>query len=311
MAFRHIPVMLEETIAFLDCHPGHVVVDGTLGGGGHAQKIIERILPQGVFIGIDRDRDAIENAKCRFKGYGSNVHFFHRNYSQLPEILSELGMGDVDAVLLDLGVSFHQIDSDGRGFSFRRDEKLDMRMDIRQTATAEQLVNEMEKAELIRIFRDYGEEKWSSRIASKIIAERRKQRIESTGRLAGIVSDAVPFRFRKAGIHPATKVFMALRIAVNRELEHLETFLAHLPDMLRPEGTVCIISFHSLEDRKVKHCFRTLEKGCTCPPKLPVCTCNQKPLFRIITRKPVRPGAEEINRNPMSRSARLRVAKRI
>jgi len=304
--------MLNEVVNYLNCRPGNVYVDGTLGGCGHARAICERIFPGGTFIGIDQDIDAISNAETVFKDYSSNIHLFHGNFIGLPEFLAQLEIDHVDGILLDLGLSLHQIENSGRGFSFRKDEPLDMRMDIQSPQTAENLVNNLSQAELQKLFKDYGEERRAKQITRNIIKIRRQKKIRTSKQLAQIIVDSIPAQAAfKQKIHPATRVFMALRIAVNRELERLETFLEYAVDLLNPGGRLCLLSFHSLEDRIVKQRFKALEKGCTCPPQLPQCVCGQEPQLRILTKKVVRPTQEEIAANPKARSTRLRAAEKI
>ena len=294
MAYRHIPVMAAEAVEFLDCRPGRVYVDGTLGGAGHAQAILERSAPDGILIGLDQDADAIANARNVLAPHADRVRLVHANFGELADVLSQLGLAGVDGILLDLGLSLYHLESSGRGFSFLRDEPLDMRMDTRSNDTAEDLVNRLRVDDLKRIFQEYGEERFSGRIARQVVAARRRQPIRTSAELARIVCQAVPGG-RRGRIHPATRVFMALRIAVNREIERLEEFLSQLPALLNPGGRVCILSFHSLEDRVVKQRLKALEKV----------------TLRILTRKVVRPGAEENAANPMARSAKLRAAERI
>ena len=304
--------MLNEVVNYLNCRPGNVYVDGTLGGCGHARAICEKIFPGGTFIGIDQDIDAISNAETVLKDYSSIIHLFHGTYSRLPEFLTRIKMTAVDGILLDLGMSQHQIENSGRGFSFNKDEPLDMRMDIRSELTAEKLVNSLSQAELQKLFKEFGEERRAKQIARHIINIRRDQKIKSSKQLAQIIMGSIPAQAAfKQKIHPATRVFMALRIAVNRELERLDTFLEVAVDLLNPGGRLCVLAFHSLEDRKVKQRFKVLEKGCTCPPQLPQCACGKKPQLRILTKKVVRPTEEEIAANPMARSTRLRAAEKL
>ena len=304
--------MLNKVVNYLNCRPGNVYVDGTLGGCGHARLICEKIFPGGTFIGIDQDIDAISNAESALKAYSSIIHLIHGNYEHLPDYLNILKIRHVDGILLDLGMSQHQIEDSGRGFSFNRDEPLDMRMDIRSPLTAEKLVNGLPKAELQKLFKEYGEERRASQIAHRIVKTRQHRKIKTSIQLAQVVMDAFPARkaFRPK-IHPATRVFMALRIAVNRELERLESFLASAVDLLNSGGRLCILAFHSLEDRKVKQHFKALEKGCTCPPQLPECACGREPQLRILTKKVERPTQAEIEANPMARSTRLRAAEKL
>jgi 16S rRNA (cytosine1402-N4)-methyltransferase len=312
MPLKHIPVMMSEVLHYLDCRPGKVYVDGTLGGSGHARAICSKISPGGVFIGIDQDIDAIKNAKDVLGSFDLTIRLFHGNFIDLPEFLRQLNIKAVDGILLDLGVSLHQIESSGRGFSFLRDEPLDMRMNKMSGITAEDLINTMDEKNLKKIFREYGEERWAGPIAKKIAASRKQKAIKSSRQLAQIVCDAVPksSSFHQK-IHPATRVFMAIRIAVNRELEMLNLFMENVADLLNPKARLCVLSFHSLEDRIVKHRLKTLEKGCICPSDFPECVCNQKPVLRLLTKRVVRPSIEEIERNPMARSTKLRAAERI
>jgi 16S rRNA (cytosine1402-N4)-methyltransferase len=304
--------MLNEVVNYLNCRPGNVYVDGTIGGCGHARAICEKIFPGGRFIGIDQDIDAISNAETVLKDYTSNIHLFHGNFISLPEFLTQLEIDRVDGILLDLGLSLHHIENSGRGFSFRKDEPLDMRMDIQSPQTAENLINNLSQVELQKLFKEYGEERRAKQITRKIIKIRRQKKIQTSKQLAQIIVDSIPAQAAfKQKIHPATRVFMALRIAVNRELERLETFLEYAVDLLNPGGRLCVLAFHSLEDRIVKQRFKALEKGCTCPPQLPQCVCGQEPQLRILTKKVVRPTAEEIAANPKARSTRLRAAEKI
>jgi 16S rRNA (cytosine1402-N4)-methyltransferase len=304
--------MPAEVLQYLDCRPGNIHVDGTLGGAGHALTILKKIMPDGLLIGIDQDRDAIRNAENVLGDYAANVRLFHGNFVRMPDFLSQLNIAGVDSILLDLGLSLYQIESSGRGFSFMADEPLDMRMDITARTKAEDIVNGAEEKSLRRIFGEYGEERWARRIAREIVAGRKRQKISSSRQLAEIVKAAVP---KKAAlsqrIHPATRVFMALRIAVNRELDVLASFLDDVLNYLNPKGRLCVLSFHSLEDRIVKHRIKTLAKGCSCPPQFPQCVCGRTKMVRVLTPKPVRPTAAEIGKNPMARSARLRAFEKL
>ncbi len=299
--------MLEEAVDMLACRPGKIIVDGTLGGSGHARRICEQIVPGGVFVGIDRDRDAIDRARRVLAAKGLRIHIVHGNFADLPLFLSQLGISGVDGILIDIGLSLHQIEASGRGFSFGRDEPLDMRMDVRSEVTAADLVASMTERELTQTFSRYGEERWAARIARHLVAQRKTQPVTTSGQLARLVSEAVPAAAaRKQKIHPATRVFMALRIAVNRELEALDRFLETAVDLLNPGGRLCVLAFHSLEDRMVKQRFRDLAHPCTCPPRLPRCACGRQPRARLLTRKVRRPTDAEIRKNPMARSTRLR-----
>jgi len=303
--------MISEVLHYLDCKPGKIYVDGTLGGAGHARAICSKISPGGVFIGIDQDIDAIKNAKNVLESFNITIRLFHGNFINLPEFLRQLNIKAVDGILLDLGISLHQIESSGRGFSFLRDEPLDMRMNKMSGITAEDLINTLDEKNLKKIFREYGEERWAGQIAKKIAASRKQKAIKSSRQLAQIVCDAVPKSSFHQKIHPATRVFMAIRIAVNRELEMLDVFMENVADLLNPKARLCVLSFHSLEDRIVKHRLKTLEKGCVCPSDFPECVCKQKPILRLLTKRVVRPSIEEIERNPMARSTKLRAAERI
>jgi 16S rRNA (cytosine1402-N4)-methyltransferase len=310
--FKHIPVMLPQALCYLNCTPGKIYVDCTLGGSGHARSICNKIIPGGIFIGIDQDIDAIRNAKKILTPFDLTIHLFHDNFSYLPELLQQLKIDAVDGILLDLGISLHQLESSGRGFSFNKDEPLDMRMNITSETTAEDLINSMDEKNLKKILYKFGEESRAGQIAKKIVRQRQRRPIRSSKELAQIVCDAVPKKvLYKQKIHPATRTFMALRIAVNRELEMLDGFMENVADLLNPKGRLCVLSFHSLEDRIVKHRMNALGKGCVCPPGFPVCACNKKSLVRILTKKVVRPTEDEIANNPMARSAKLRAVEKI
>ena len=312
MAYRHIPAMLNETIHYLNCRPGKIYTDCTLGGSGHAEAICERILPNGLFIGIDQDIDAITNAKKALQSYSSNIHLFHGNFINLPQYLARLKIDAVDGILLDLGLSLHQLENSGRGFSFNKDEPLDMRMDKQSATKADDLINNLAEEELRKIFKDFGEERWSKQIARSVAKNRRKKKIQTSKELTQIVLSAIPHQTQaKYRIHPATRVFMALRIAVNNELDVLNAFMSGVADWLNPKGRLCVLSFHSLEDRIVKRHINAMEKGCICPPKLPECACGKKSVMRVLTKRVVRPGEKEIAVNPMARSTRLRAAEKI
>ncbi|NNF99529.1 MAG: 16S rRNA (cytosine(1402)-N(4))-methyltransferase RsmH [Desulfobacteraceae bacterium] len=312
MAYHHIPAMPAEVMAMLDCKPGKIMVDCTLGGSGHARLICEKICPGGTFIGIDQDKDAIENAKTRLLPFADRVHLFHGNFSSLGVFLSELNIDMVDGALVDLGVSLHQLSAGGRGFSFRADEPLDMRMDTRSDLTAETLLNTGTAGELEHIFRTYGEERWAKRIATHIIRYRDQNPLKTSRQLADLIITAIPKKAAaKQKIHPATRVFMSLRIAVNKELDVLEHFLDSILDHLKPAGRLCVLAFHSLEDRIVKKRFESWRKPCTCPPDFPRCVCGKIPLIKNLTPKVLRPGLAEIEKNPMARSTRLRAIEKL
>jgi 16S rRNA (cytosine1402-N4)-methyltransferase len=307
----HKPVMVGEVIASLRCRAGTVTVDGTVGGGGHAEAILENTAPDGILIGIDADTDALRAAEKRLARFGERTLLVKGNFADMDTILEEKKIGKVDGILLDLGVSSHQLDTAERGFSFAMDAPLDMRMDKNRRTSASDLVNTLPWEKLARIIRDYGEERMAGRIARAIAKERTHSPIRTTTDLAGVVLRTLPPDAERQRIHPATRTFQALRIAVNDELTSLRTALADGAERLKPGGRFSVISFHSLEDRIVKNAFRTGEKGCTCPPDLPVCACGGKPTLKVLTRKPVTPGDDEIGDNPRARSAKLRTAERI
>lgn len=310
MDFHHIPVMLNEVITYLDLRQGGTYIDCTLGGGGHTSEIIKKIQPGGRVIGIDQDPNALQAAQNRLAMYKDRITFVHSNFYRLKDIVQENEVGEADGVLFDLGVSSHQLDEGDRGFSYMHDAPLDMRMNPQDKVTAENLVNELEEQELARIIKEYGEERWAKRIARFIVENRQSKRIGTTGELVGIIKKAVPAGARREGPHPAKRTFQALRIAVNDELNRFAQTLRDTVDILKPGGRVCVISFHSLEDRITKEVFRDLAKDCICPPELPVCRCNKQKQVDIITSKPVLPGAQEIEDNPRARSAKLRAARK-
>ncbi|MCD5401337.1 16S rRNA (cytosine(1402)-N(4))-methyltransferase RsmH [candidate division NPL-UPA2 bacterium] len=306
---RHIPVLLKEVVRLLPCRPGGVYVDCTLGEGGHAEAILEQLGKEGRLIGIDRDGEAIEAAEERLKKYGSSCCLVRDNFQNLTRLLESLNLRKVDGILFDLGVSSRQLDSPERGFSFRFDTPLDMRLDRRTSLTASHLVNNSSREELERILKDFGEERWARRIAKLIVARRKDEPIKTTGQLVGLVEEAIP---RQRGrIHPATRTFQALRIAVNEELEALKEGLEKGIKLLRSGGRIAVISYHSLDDRIVKETFREWFKACRCPPRWPVCRCGGKKVAVRVTKGAVGPSEEEILANPRSRSARLRVAEKI
>jgi 16S rRNA (cytosine1402-N4)-methyltransferase len=309
--FRHQSVLPEEVIQFLNPRPGGIYLDGTLGGGGHARLILERCTPGGMLIGIDQDQEALRAASQRLAGFGTAARLVHGNFGELDQHLDELGIPGLDGFILDLGVSSHQLDSAGRGFSFQQDASLDMRMDTSCGETAADLLNELPELELERIIRDYGEERWAKRIAAFIARARHEAPIVTTLQLVDIVKGAVPKAKWEERIHPATRTFQAVRIAVNRELERLEKGLRTALDRLKPEGRGVVISFHSLEDRIVKHIFRDYATGCTCPRNFPVCACNNKPRVRVLTGRPVTATGQEIEANSRSRSAKLRAVEKL
>lgn len=311
MDFHHVPVLLHETIEGLNIKPSGVYVDCTLGGGGHAYEIASRMSSQGLLVGIDQDQDAINAAYERLKGLPPDIRIVKSNFSRLEDVLQELKVTQVDGFLADLGVSSFQLDNPQRGFSYQHDAPLDMRMDISAELTAADIVNGYDEEEISRILWEYGEEKWSKRIASFIVDRRKSAPIATTGELVEIIKEAIPARARRTGPHPAKRVFQALRIAVNNEMGVLAKSLDTMVEYLAPQGRICIISFHSLEDRIVKNIFREYAKGCTCPPDFPQCVCGKVPLLKEIARKPIEPSAEERNNNPRARSAKLRIAERV
>lgn len=311
MEFAHVSVLLNETIEQLHIRPDGIYVDGTLGGGGHAYEVCRRLSPKGRLIGIDQDAAAIEAAGERLLEFGDQVTIVRSNYCNMRLELQKLGIDRVDGILLDLGVSSYQLDSAERGFTYREDAPLDMRMDRRQSKTAREIVNEYSEQELFRVIRDYGEDKSAKNIARHIAAAREKKPIETTGELVEIIKNAVPAKVRMSGSHPAKKTFQAIRIELNRELEVLKDSLDDMIDLLKPGGRICVITFHSLEDRLVKTIFKTNENPCTCPSNFPVCVCGNKPKGRLAVKKPIVPGEEELTKNKRSKSAKLRVFERI
>jgi len=311
LEFEHTPVLLNETLEYLDPKPGGVYIDGTLGGAGHSSEIIKRIVPGGKLLGIDQDSNAIDAAKRRLEAYKDNVVIVRDNFRNIKAIALQKGFKEVDGILLDIGVSSHQLDEKERGFSYMHDGPLDMRMDTESSLNASDIVNNSSEQELIRILRDYGEEKWAVRIAKFIAEERKNSRIDTTFKLVDIIQRAIPAAARRDGGHPAKRTFQALRIAVNDELQVLEEALIDAARLLKPGGRLVVITFHSLEDRIVKKIFNNMEKPCTCPPQLPVCACGKEPLLRVITKKPVTAGEEELKTNTRSKSAKLRAAERV
>jgi 16S rRNA (cytosine1402-N4)-methyltransferase len=312
--FWHLPVMPMEVVRFLGCGPGGIYVDGTLGGGGHTLEILKATAPDGRVIGIDRDGDAIASAARFLEPYAERVLILKENFKEIKTVLARnntRGIDRVDGIVLDLGVSSYQLEMPNRGFSFRFDARLDMRMDRTQELTAYELVNGLAPSELERILRAYGEERRARRIARAIERARAQKPVETTGELARIVLEAVPTRPGPTRVHPATKVFQALRIAVNDELENLKVGISEGLETLRRGGRMVVISFHSLEDRIVKHSFRDLSTGCVCPPRIPRCVCGLKPSVRLLTRRAVTPTPREIKTNPRARSARLRAVEKL
>ena len=310
MTFRHVSVLLPETIEGLNIRPDGIYADGTLGGGGHASEVAARLTEGGRLIGIDQDADAIAAAGERLKPFGDRVTIVRDNYVNMKQVLADLGIEAVDGICLDLGVSSYQLDTAERGFSYMEDAPLDMRMDRREDRTAADLVNECPEQELFRIIRDYGEDRFAKNIAKHIVKARERRPIRTTGELADIIRGAIPMKIQVTGGHPAMRTFQALRIALNRELQVLEDSIDEMIGLLNPGGRLCIITFHSLEDRIVKNGFRRNESPCTCPPGFPVCVCGKKSRGTVITRKPILPTKEEAEENPRSRSAKLRIFER-
>jgi len=307
MSFEHKSVLLFETIEGLKIRPDGIYVDGTLGGGGHSAQIAARLEDGGRLIGIDQDQAAIDAAKSRLADFGSKVTIVRDNYRNTKSVLASLGITKVDGMMLDLGVSSYQLDTGERGFSYRFDTPLDMRMDQRQSFCARDIVNDYSEMELYRVIRDYGEDKFAKNIAKHIVNARKNGPIETTGELNEIIRAAIPAKMRAEGGHPSKRTFQAIRIECNRELEVLKESIEELIDLLNPGGRLCIITFHSLEDRIVKTAFRQAENPCICPPSFPVCVCGRTSKGRAVTGKPILPGEEELNQNTRSKSAKLRI----
>lgn len=311
MEFAHISVLLEETIEQLHIKPDGIYVDGTLGGAGHAYEVCKRLGHGGRLIGIDQDEAAIIAGHERLKEFGDKATIVRSNYCNIRTVLSELGISKVDGIVLDLGVSSYQLDTLERGFSYKENAPLDMRMDKRQTLTARDIVNQYSEMELYRIIRDYGEDKFAKNIAKHIVKARAEKEITTTYELNDIIKAAIPMKIRKNTGHPSKKTFQAIRIELNRELEVLKDTLDDMIDLLNEEGRLCIITFHSLEDRIVKNIFRKNENPCTCPSSFPVCVCGNKSKGRMVHRKPIVPSDEEMEYNRRSKSAKLRVFERV
>lgn len=307
MEFKHKSVLLNETIDGLKIKPDGIYVDGTLGGGGHAYEVCRRLGEKGSIVGIDQDAAAIEAASARLKDFGEKVTIVRSNYCDMKSKLHELGIDKVDGIVLDLGVSSYQLDTAERGFSYREDAPLDMRMDTRQKMTARDIVNDYTEADLYRVIRDYGEDKFAKNIAKHIVQARAVKPVETTAELSEIIRASIPMKFQKKSGHPAKRTFQAIRIELNRELDVLRDSLDDMIDLLNPGGRLCIITFHSLEDRIVKSAFRKNENPCTCPPDFPVCVCGKKSKGSIITKKPILPSEEELEYNSRSKSAKLRI----
>lgn len=312
MEFNHYSVLLNETIENLNIKPDGIYVDGTLGGGGHAYQVASRLSEKGRLIGIDQDADAIAAAGERLKEFGDKITIIRSNYANMKEKLHRIGVEKVDGIVLDLGVSSFQLDTPERGFTYRDENApLDMRMDDRQSLTAKDIVNGYSEMELYRIIRDYGEDKFAKNIAKHIVQEREKKPIETTGELTEIIRASIPMKVQVTGGHPAKRTFQAIRIELNKELEVLQNNLDDMIDLLNPGGRICIITFHSLEDRIVKTNFKRNENPCTCPSDFPVCVCGKKSKGKVVTRKPILPSEEELEVNSRSKSAKLRVFERV
>ena len=311
MEFKHQSVLLEETIRNLRVKPDGTYVDGTLGGGGHSYRICQQLSAKGSLIGIDQDEAAIKAAGERLKDFKENVTIIRSNYCNMKMELQKIGITSVDGIILDLGVSSYQLDNKDRGFTYREDVPLDMRMDQRNPRTARDIVNTYSEKDLYRIIRDYGEDKFAKNIAKHICLSRKEKPIETTGELAEIIKHAIPMKMRAVGGHPAKRTFQAIRIELNQELEVLRDSLDDMIGLLNDGGRICIITFHSLEDRIVKTIFRRNENPCTCPPDFPVCVCGKKSKGKVITRKPILPSEEELQNNSRSKSAKLRVFERV
>ena len=313
METQHVSVMLQECLDALAIKPSGIYVDGTLGGAGHSGEIGRRLSSLGRLIGIDRDEVAIQRAQTRLNqmNLSCNVSIVRDHFSNLRNILLDLQVDHIDGLLLDLGVSSFQLDEAERGFSYMQDGPLDMRMDQRETLTAKEIVNTYSEEELTWLIREYGEEKWAKRVASFIVQARQQETIESSSRLVEIIKQAIPAKARKEGPHPAKRTFQAIRMEVNQELQQVDRTLETAAKLLSPGGRIAVISFHSLEDRLVKNTFKRLSISCVCPPEFPECRCQQVPILKLVTRKPLLPSADEVDQNPRSRSAKLRVAERI
>lgn len=305
--FRHIPVLYQEVLENLSIRPDGIYVDGTLGGAGHAHGVAEQLTGGGRLIGIDQDKDAIAAATEHLKDVKDRVTIVHDNYEHIPEILASLGIRGVNGILLDLGVSSYQLDTPGRGFSYNTDEPLDMRMNQDNPTSAKEILNQWPEEELERVIREYGEERFSARIAAGIVREREEKPLETTGDLVKIIRGAIPMRLQERYGNPCKRTFQAIRIACNRELDVLRDNIDRIIGCLLPGGRLCILTFHSLEDRIVKEAFRKNENPCTCPPEFPVCVCGKKPTGFVVNRKPITASAQELQENRRAASAKLRV----
>jgi 16S rRNA (cytosine1402-N4)-methyltransferase len=311
MEFNHTSVLLGETIESLNIKPDGIYMDGTLGGGGHAYEVCKRLSDKGHFYGIDQDEAAIEAASKRLEEFGDKVTIIRNNYCNAREALRQKGVEHVDGIVLDLGVSSYQLDTVDRGFTYKYDTPLDMRMDQRQSLTARDIVNDYDEKTLYHVIKDYGEEQFAKNIAKHIVMRREQKPIETTYELNEIIKAAIPAKMRATGGHPSKRTFQAIRIECNHELDVLKNSLEDMIEMLNPGGRLCIITFHSLEDRIVKNCFRKMENPCTCPPEFPVCVCGKIPLGKATPRKPILPSEEELEVNSRSKSAKLRVFERL
>lgn len=310
MEFRHTSVLLEETIENLRVKPDGIYMDGTLGGGGHSCAIASKLGETGRLIGIDQDEEAIRAAGKRLEAFGDKVTIVRDNYCNIKNILQDIGVESVDGIVLDLGVSSYQLDHAERGFSYKQDAGLDMRMDTRQSVSAKDIVNTYPEMELYRVIKDYGEEQFAKNIAKHIVLARQERVIDTTGQLNEIIKAAIPAKMRQTGGHPSKRTFQAIRIECNKELEVLKNSLDDMIQILNPGGRICIITFHSLEDRIVKSAFKRNENPCICPSDFPICTCGRKPQGIVVSRKPILPSEEEITENKRSKSAKLRVFER-
>ncbi len=311
MSFHHVTVLRDEAVAGLNIRPGGIYVDCTLGGAGHSCLIASQLTEGGRLIAIDQDDWALDNARERLSAYMDRVTLVKSNFRHIKDIVSDLGLDGVDGVLFDLGVSSPQLDEGERGFSYNADAPLDMRMDQQAALTAYDIINEWEEEEIAKVIWEYGEEKFSRRIARQIVQYRAKQPVQTTGELVELIKEGIPAAARRTGPHPAKRTFQAIRIAVNDELNAFKEAVADAISVLRPEGRVSVITFHSLEDRICKQVYQELSKGCTCPPSFPICACGNKATVKVITRKPILPSAEELEANPRARSAKLRVAEKL
>lgn len=307
MEFNHVSVLLEECIEGLNINPDGIYVDGTLGGAGHGIEVCRRLSEKGRFVGIDQDEDAIRVSTERLSGFSDRVTIVKSNYVHMKRVLQELGVEQVNGILLDLGVSSYQLDTQERGFSYMADASLDMRMDRSQTLTAGDVVNTYPEEKLYQVIKEYGEERFARSIARNIVQRRQEKRIETTGELVDVIRASMPAKAKNGKGHPAKRTFQAIRIEVNHELEVLQESLEDMVSLLADGGRLCIITFHSLEDRMVKNFFRRMENPCTCPPDFPVCVCGKQSKGKVITRKPILPGTEELDKNKRSKSAKLRI----